>query len=177
MKILLCCWTWQDTYQQLFELAVTGLAGAQAEVAGAQAEVASARASVDFAEKHWRNATEKEDSVVASTWEQKVKEAKQEVKEAEHKVEKAKQEVVEAEQKVEKAKQEVVEAKQEVVKAKQVQEAVEKVQDLSQADWGSEAPRTLEGLGSCLFSPTPQFCPPYLLDQLIPRRSLPKTST
>ena len=75
MKILLCCWTWQDTYQQLFELAVTGLAGAQAEVA-------SARASVDFAEKHWRNATEKEDSVVASTWEQKVKEAKQEVKEA-----------------------------------------------------------------------------------------------
>ena len=121
MKILLCCWTWQDTYQQLFELAVTGLAGAQAEVAGAQAEVASARASVDFAEKHWRNATEKEDSVVASTWEQKVKEAKQEVKEAEHKVEKAKQEVVEAEQKVEKAKQEVVEAKQEVVKAKQVQ--------------------------------------------------------
>jgi len=101
MKILLCCWTWQDTYQQLFELAVTGLAGAQAEVAGAQAEVASARASVDFAEKHWRNATEKEDSVVASTWEQKVKEAKQEV----------------------------VEAEQKVVKAKQVQEAVEKVQE------------------------------------------------
>ena len=122
MKILLCCWTWQDTYKQLFDLAVTWLAGAQTEVA-------SARASVDFAEKQWRNATEKEDSVMASTWEQKVKEAKQEVEKAEQKVEKAKQEVVEANQEVEKAKQEVVKAKQEVVKAKQVQEAVEKVQE------------------------------------------------
>ena len=101
--VLLRCashWTWQDTNQQLLELAVAGLAGAQAEVE-------SARAAVHFAEQRRRQAIDSNDREQESKWEQ-------EVEKAEQKVEKAKQEVKEAEQKVEKAKQEVKEAKQEV---------------------------------------------------------------
>ncbi|CAE7823878.1 unnamed protein product, partial [Symbiodinium necroappetens] len=102
----------QDTYQQLFELAVKGLAGAQKEVE-------NARESVEFAEKQWRNATEKHDSALASRWKHEVEKAEQKVKEAEQKVKEAKQEVQEAEQKVKEAEQKVKEAKQEVKEAKQ----------------------------------------------------------
>ena len=107
MRILFCHWTWQDTNQQLLELAVKGLAGAQAEVESARAAVESARAAVHFVEERWRKAIDSEEVEQASKWEQKVKEAEQKVKEA-------KQEVKEAEQKVENAKQEVEKAKQEV---------------------------------------------------------------
>ena len=77
--------------------------------------LAGAQKAVQFAEKQWRNATEKHDSALASRWKQEVEKAEQKVKEAE--------------QKVKEAEQKVKEAKQEVVKAKQVQEAVQKVQE------------------------------------------------
>ncbi|CAE7608946.1 unnamed protein product [Symbiodinium sp. KB8] len=112
----------QDTYQQLFELAVRGLAGAQAEVD-------SARAQVNFAVKHWRSATDNQNWAAASTWEQKVKEAEQKVKKAKEEVQEAQQKVREAEQKVEKAKEEVEKAKQEV------KEAVQKVKEVTAEDF------------------------------------------
>ena len=110
-------WTWQDTDQQLRELAVKGLAGAQAEVESARKEVESARAAVHFAENCWRQAISSNDGEQASKWEQKVQEAKQKVQEAKQEVQEAEQKVREAKQEVEKAKQEVQEAKQEVQEA------------------------------------------------------------
>ncbi|CAE7763956.1 unnamed protein product, partial [Symbiodinium necroappetens] len=107
MRILFCCWTWQDTNQKLVELAVERLAGAQKEVG-------SAREAVKFAERHWQIAIEGNDKEQVSMWKQEVNEAEQKVEKAKQEVEKAKQEVEKAEQKVEEAKQEVKEAKQEV---------------------------------------------------------------
>ena len=93
-------------------------------LAGAQEEVERARASVNFAEKHWREATDNKDTELANQWKQEVKEAKQEVEKAKQEVQEAKQEVEKAEQKVREAEQKVEKAKQEVEKAKQeVQEA------------------------------------------------------
>ena len=68
---------------------------------------ATAQAQVNIAVDDWQKAKETGD-------EQKVKEAKEEVKEAEAKVEKAKKEVEKAEEKVKEAKKEVNEAKEKV---------------------------------------------------------------
>ena len=81
--------------------------------------LAGAQKAVEFAEKQWRNATEKRDWALASRWKQEVEKAEQKVEKAEQKVEKAEQKVKEAEQKVKEAEQKVKEAKQEVKEAKQ----------------------------------------------------------